>query len=99
MCKEKLICPLCNREVNELTCHHLVPVEMGGKCLETIMICPVCHKQIHALFTNKELSARLYTLEKLKADKYIQKYLNFIKNIPGDAHINVKKSKRVRHKR
>lgn len=99
MCKNKYICPLCNREVSSLTCHHLVPIEIGGKCLATIWICPTCHRQIHALYTNKELAYRLYTLEKLKSDKCIKKYLNFISKIPGDTIINIKKSKRIRNKR
>ena len=96
--KEIYKCDLCEREVSELTKHHLVPKERGGKLLDTANLCKVCHKQIHALYTNRELAARLFTISRLKDDERIKKYLKFIKNHPGDAHITIKKSKDVRRK-
>ena len=40
-------CELCNREVSQLTEHHLVPKERGGKDFPTANLCITCHKQIH----------------------------------------------------
>lgn len=93
---EKYICDLCGREVSKITEHHLIPREEGGKDLETAMLCIPCHKQIHALYTNKELSVRLYTIQRLKNDEKIRRYLKFITKHPGDAHISVKKSRNTR---
>ena len=90
------ICELCNRSVSTLTKHHLIPLEKGGKKFETLSLCPTCHKQIHALFTNRELATHFHTLESLKRDQKIIKYLKFIENIPADSHVNIKKSRRVR---
>lgn len=89
-------CELCDREVSELTEHHLVPKEWGGKNFPTINICITCHKQIHALYTNRDLAARLFTIERLKNDEKFKNYLKFISNHSGDANITIKKSKSVR---
>lgn len=90
------ICELCNRSVSIITNHHLIPLEKGGKKLNTIYLCPTCHCAIHSLFTNRELASRFNSLELLKKDFKIIKYLNFIENIPGDSYVPIKKSRRVR---
>ena len=90
------ICELCNRSVSTLTKHHLIPLEKGGKKFETLSLCPTCHKQIHALFTNRELATHYHTLESLKKDQKIIKYLRFIENVPADSHVEIKKSRHVR---
>ena len=95
---KKYICELCKREVSELTEHHLLPKQRGGKCFNTTLLCKTCHKQIHALYTNRELGARLFSIDRLNNDSKIKKYLNFIKKYPGDTEINIKKSKAVRKK-
>ena len=41
-------------------------------------ICSDCHRQIHALYTNKELAIRLDSIDKLKNNEKIHKYLKFI---------------------
>ena len=90
------ICELCNRSVSMLTKHHLIPLEKGGKKLDTIHLCPTCHTAIHALFTNRELASRFNSLERIKNDFKIIKYLKFIENIPGDSYVSIKKSRHVR---
>ena len=67
-------CELCNREVSQLTEHHLVPKERGGKDFPTANLCITCHKQIHALYTNRELAARLFTIDRLSNDEKIKPY-------------------------
>ncbi|WP_293981228.1 HNH endonuclease [uncultured Clostridium sp.] len=90
------ICELCNRSVSIITKHHLIPLEKGGKKLDTIHLCPTCHTAIHSLFTNRELASRFNSLELIKKDFKIKKYLKFIENIPGDSYVPIKKSRRVR---
>lgn len=93
---EKHICELCNREVPFITEHHLIPKERGGKHYDTAKFCKMCHTQIHALYSNRELAARLFSIRRLQSDDGIKKYLNFIKKMPGDTIIPIKKSKNRR---
>lgn len=92
-------CELCERETQTLTGHHLIPKEKGGRDYHVAYLCKTCHAQIHALFTNLELSYRFYTIEKLKKDERIIRYLSFVEKHPGDTYIPVKKSKYARTKR
>lgn len=92
-------CELCNREnFKNLTEHHLTPREEGGSKLPTINICSDCHRQIHALYTNKELAIRLNTLQDLKNDYKISKFLKYISKQPSSKSIRVKKSKEIAKK-
>jgi len=93
---ENHICELCNRTVSSITKHHLIPLEKGGKTFKTLSLCRTCHEQIHALFTNRELAVYYHTLESLKRDQKIIKFLRFIENLPGDSHLVIKKSRHVR---
>ena len=92
------VCELCGREGVETTEHHLIPREEGGKNMGTSRLCINCHKQIHALYSNKELAVRLYTIDRLKNDEKIKKYLSWIKKQPITHTATIKKSreKRVR---
>ena len=93
------VCELCKRSgVPKLTEHHLIPREEGGRDKETALLCEDCHKQIHALYTNKELAMRLNTLEKLKCDYKIEKYLKYVKKQCPSKKLSIKKSREVRKK-
>lgn len=94
--RETYICELCNRSVSIITKHHLIPLEKGGKKFQTLPLCKTCHKQIHALFTNRELATHYHDLESLKKDNKIIKFLKFVEDIPGDSHVEIKTSRRVR---
>ncbi|OCR01329.1 hypothetical protein BCD67_12540 [Oscillatoriales cyanobacterium USR001] len=77
-----LICELCDREMKRLTIHHLIPQQyIKRKKLAigpTANICSACHKQIHALFDNKRLAEELNTLEQLKNEPQMQKFLAWV---------------------
>lgn len=95
-----IICELCKREnVPRVTEHHLIPREEGGKDGEVAWICDSCHKQIHALYTNKELALRLYTLDRLSEDEQMSRYLRYIKKQPASKQVRVKKSRAVRKRK
>ena len=85
-------CELCLRNDVERTVHHLIPREFGGGPEDTSKLCIPCHKQIHALYPNSELAIRLDTIEKLKDDPEIKKYLNWIKKQPAGKLPRIKKS-------
>jgi 5-methylcytosine-specific restriction enzyme A len=87
-------CELCLRKDVETTVHHLTPREMGGTFMPTADLCKACHKQIHALYSNEELAARLSTIERLKDDPEIAKFLKWIKKQPSSRLPKVSKSAR-----
>ena len=93
------MCALCKGEGTQLTKHHLLPREEGGTVEHIELLCEACHKQIHALYTNKELGVRLNTLEKLKEDSKIKKYIRFIKKQPAGKKIKISKSLELKAKR
>lgn len=84
-------CQLCGRESNKTEKHHLIP---QNKKSDTIIVCDQCGDQIHLLYDNKELATRLNTLEKLKSDDKITRYIKWIKSKPIDKSFSVKKLKR-----
>lgn len=98
MNEEIHICALCKREVPKVTKHHLIPREKGGKPYEIALLCTPCHKQIHALYSNYELAVRLNSIPRIQNDEKFKRYLKFIKNQPGDANFNIKKSRAIRKK-
>jgi len=86
-------CQLCERTGLALTEHHLVPRQKGGggQGGETIDVCVPCSKQIHALFTNSELKQKFNTLEALKADERVRKFVDWVrKKDPKDIKYNGK---------
>ncbi len=90
-------CELCEREMESLTVHHLIPrqntkrkkVDPGP----TVNICSACHKQIHALFDNKYLARELNTLEKLRNEHQMQKFLFWIKKQSSRKRVRVYRSR------
>lgn len=85
-------CELCEREGVEITEHHLIPREEGGGKLAKANLCIPCHKQIHALYTNKELALRLNTIQDLKRDEKISKFIRWIRKQPSTTIIRTKRS-------
>ncbi|MEF2096574.1 HNH endonuclease [Bacillus sp. CFBP9009] len=85
-------CELCDRGEIELTIHHLTPRELGGSHLPIAYLCKSCHKQIHALYSNRELAIRLYTVPLLKDDEALKKYLKWIKKQPVTRAVKIRKS-------
>jgi len=77
MTNDDKVCPLCEREVPELTEHHLVPRSRGG--LDTVGICRDCHRQLHALFSNKLLETEINTYEAIMADERFVKYIKWLR--------------------
>lgn len=76
-------CELCERQMERLTVHHLTPRQNTKRQKAdpgpTIDICSACHRQIHVLFDNKYLAKELNTLDKLRNEPQMQKFLSWIK--------------------
>ena len=78
-----MLCELCEREVERLTVHHLIPRQKTKRKKEdpgpTVNICSPCHRQIHTLFDNTCLAKDLNSLEMLKQEPQMQKFLSWLK--------------------
>jgi 5-methylcytosine-specific restriction enzyme A len=72
-------CALCEREVLNLSLHHLVPREEGGRFSEKVPLCQPCHTTLHLTFTNRELARHYNTIPALQQAEPLQKYLNWIR--------------------
>jgi hypothetical protein len=81
-------CELCERDVERLTAHHLIPRQTVKRKQAdpgpTVDICSPCHRQIHSLFDNKRLARELNSLEALRSEPQMAKFLAWIrKQKPG----------------
>jgi len=79
-----MICPLCKREMNKKSKHHLIPKAKKGLNKETVFLHRICHEVIHRTFTNSELKKEFNTIEKILMNADIQVFVNWIKNKPVD---------------
>ena len=79
---ELLICELCEREVQHLSRHHLVPREEGGRYGPTAELCQPCHSTLHLTFSNQELATLYNNIGALKSAEGLQKYLKWVKGRP-----------------
>jgi hypothetical protein len=86
-------CELCEREVNRLTIHHLIPKQAVKRkqadAGPTVDICSACHRQIHSLFDNKRLARELNSLEALKNEPQMAKFLAWVKKQKPDKRVPV----------
>jgi hypothetical protein len=80
-------CALCEREVRQVNRHHLIPKSEGGR--EMVNLCFACHKTLHSFFTNQTLAKELHTLEALRAQPEIARYLKWVRQ-QGDRRIQVR---------
>jgi 5-methylcytosine-specific restriction endonuclease McrA len=86
-------CELCQRPVEHLTMHHLVPRSQGkkGEILPTALLCGACHRQLHALFSNKQLARELRSVEQLREAPEMQKFLAWVRRQDPNKRIRVRR--------
>ena len=92
-----MYCELCEREMDKLTVHHLIPrqktkrkkVEPGP----TINICSSCHKQIHTLFDNTRLAVELNSIERLKNEPQMHKFISWVKKQDPNKRVKVERKR------
>lgn len=86
-------CALCERDVSQITVHHLVPKSRGkpGQVLPTADLCSACHRQIHALYSNDHLARELGTLEALRSDPDVQRFVRWVRKQAPDRRISVRR--------
>lgn len=71
-------CGLCQREMENLTVHHLIPKQKDGAKGPKVEICSACHRQVHALFDNARLAQELNTVEKLQEEPQMKKFIAWV---------------------
>ena len=90
-------CELCQRKMENLTIHHLIPRQYLKRkkiaVSPTVSICTACHKQIHALFDNKKLAQELNTIDKLKQEPKMQKFLSWVRKQKPNKRIIVRRQR------
>lgn len=86
-------CELCEREVHNQTIHHLIPRSRGKKkqVLPTALLCAACHRQLHALYTNRELAHSYASLDALKADPSVQKFISWVRRQDANKRVRVRR--------
>lgn len=86
-------CELCEREVTRLTAHHLIPKQAVKRKQAdsgpTVDICSACHRQIHRLFDNKHLAKELNSVEALRNEPQMAKFLAWVRKQKPDKRIQV----------
>ena len=92
----RLICPLCKREIpdTEKDAHHLVPKSKGGRITQYLH--RVCHKQIHALLTEAELATQYNSVDALLKEPRVARFVDWVKTKPDNFYERVRKSDRIR---
>lgn len=86
-------CQLCDRSVDRLTLHHLVPRQVTKRkqidTSPTVEICAACHRQIHTLFDNKVLAQELNSIDALKENPAMQRFLRWVQKQDPNRKISV----------
>lgn len=88
-------CQLCDRNVHQLTVHHLIPRQTvkrkQAESGSTIEICSPCHRQIHVFYSNLELARNFNTLDKLKSEPKMRKFLGWISKQDPQKQVRIRR--------
>lgn len=80
------ICPLCERPIPpELESrHHLIPKLKGGKHEPIAVLHTICHSKVHSLFSEAELARVYNTIEALRENEEIMRFVKWISKRPPE---------------
>ncbi len=88
-----MVCELCDRDVERLTAHHLIPKLKGGRNGPQAQLCSTCHRQVHALFSEGTLAKRLNSIDALKVEPQIASYISWVRKRSGGSQFRVRRWK------
>lgn len=90
---ELITCPLCKRPIPKSlqSKHHLIPKSRGGK--EIIILHKICHNKLHSTLSEKELEREYSTIDKLKTNPEIIKFVKWITKKPPNFYSRTRKKK------
>ena len=89
-----MTCELCEREVERLTVHHLIPKERDGRFGPKVELCPACHRQIHVLYDNARLERELNCLERLRDTPEMRRFLGWVRRQDPHRRVKVRSARR-----
>lgn len=102
-------CALCEREVSRLTLHHLVPREEEGHSGKSrngvgssprlAEVCSACHRQVHALYDNGRLARELSSVERLRDEPDMRRFLSWVRRQDPERRVRVHSSASRRRRR
>jgi hypothetical protein len=87
-------CQLCERDVERVTVHHLIPKEEDGKHGPRAELCSACHRQIHVLYDNTRLARELHSLDRLRDEPEMRRFLSWVRKQRPDRRIKVRGPRR-----
>jgi HNH endonuclease len=87
-------CDLCQREVDRLTVHHLIPKQKGGQDGPRAEVCSACHRQIHVLYDNVRLARELSCVERIRDEPDMRRFLVWVRKQDPNARIKVRGGRR-----
>ena len=91
-------CALCGRHVPErlTNVHHLHPRSHGGGEEVEVIMCRTCHSFIHATFSNRTLADSFNTLDKLREDPEVQKFVRWVRKQRPDRQFSADRRREKR---
>lgn len=95
MIEEKSIkCKICLRDTPQKyqERHHLIPKSKKGKITE--VVCCNCGDMLHKLFTNNELARDFNTIESIKSNDKVRKWVSWISKKSNDFSVCMKTKKK-----
>jgi hypothetical protein len=85
-------CELCEREVDHLTVHHLIPKQKEGQGGPIAEVCSACHRQIHVLYDNVRLARELSSVERLRDEPRMARFLAWIRKQDANKRVKVRRA-------
>ena len=77
-----------------LTVHHLIPKQRDGRDGPTAAICSACHRQIHILFDNATLERVLNSIERLRDEPRMRRFLAWVRKQDPHKRVKVRSGRR-----
>ena len=89
------VCLLCGRPLAEpMNRHHLIPLSKGGRATPTIILHKICHSKVHAVLNEAELKRYYHTIERLREQEEIAKFIRWVQKRPPEFYDSSVKGKR-----
>ena len=89
------VCSICERAMIKgryIDEHHLIPKAKNGKYTDKILIHRICHDKIHSIWTESELASYYNTVERIRTNSDMMKFIKWVNKKPCDFYTKTKMS-------